>query len=278
MVAIVSEKSRLDNQVVRRGLALSRSQAENFIKLGKVRVKGEVVKKSGYFVDENSDIRLDLEEKYVSRAGFKLASVAKVLGLDFRNKIVLDVGSSTGGFTDYALQHGAQKVIAVDIGTKQLHPKLRDDKRVDLYEKTDIRNVTTGPVVRSTPKNFSSETKQFSGVAPPRATRLKKIPDIILIDVSFISLREILPHIHDYLSDKNTKIVAMLKPQFEAGRGQTNKGVIKNEAMRRKILRDFEAWSRRCFVIKNKRDSEVTGEKGNRERFYLIIQGPTLQN
>jgi predicted rRNA methylase YqxC with S4 and FtsJ domains len=70
----------------------------------------------------------------------------------------------------------------------------------------------------------------------------------------------------------------MLKPQFEAGRGQTNKGVIKNEAMRRKILRDFEAWSRRCFVIKNKRDSEVTGEKGNRERFYLIIQGPTLQN
>jgi 23S rRNA (cytidine1920-2'-O)/16S rRNA (cytidine1409-2'-O)-methyltransferase len=99
---------------------------------------------------------------------------------------------------------------------------------------------------------------------------LKDIPDIVLIDVSFISLRDILPHIHDQLSDENTQIVAMVKPQFEAGREQTNKGIIKNDSMRRQILRDFEDWSKKYFVISDKRDSEISGAKGNQERFYLL--------
>lgn len=241
-VAIVSEKNRLDNAVFKRGLVSSRSQADNYIKLGNVLVNGKVVKKSGYFVDEMSDIKLDLQEKYVSRAGLKLASVARVLKLDFRDKIVLDVGSSTGGFTDYAIQNGAKKVYAVDVGTNQLHPSLRRNKKIELHEKTDIREF------------------KIKG----------DMPSLILIDASFISLRDILPYIRDNLSDKNTRIVAMLKPQFEAGKGQTNKGIIKNEAIRRQILHDFEIWSRQYFVINNKRDSDITGEKGNRERFYLL--------
>jgi len=128
-------KNRFDQELLKRKLVESRSQADNLIKLGKVRVNGEVIKKSGHFVDENSEITLDLKEKYVSRAGLKLASVAKALKLDFKNKIILDVGSSTGGFTDYALQNGAKKVYAVDIGTNQLHPSLRINKNIELHEK-----------------------------------------------------------------------------------------------------------------------------------------------
>jgi 23S rRNA (cytidine1920-2'-O)/16S rRNA (cytidine1409-2'-O)-methyltransferase len=209
--------------------------------LGKVTVDDVVETKPGRMVSEFSKLRLAASEQYVSRAGLKLASVAQVLKLDFRDKVVLDVGSSTGGFTDYALQHGAKKVYAVDVGTDQLHPSLRGDSRIELHEKTDIRNFV-----------------------------LDEKPDIIVIDVSFISLRDILPHIHDNLSSSKTQIVAMAKPQFEAGRGQTNKGIIKNDSMRRQILRDFEDWARDYFVIVDKRNSDVAGAKGNQERFYLL--------
>lgn len=222
-------------------MTTSRSQAENLIRLGQVNVDGRVVTKPGQLVSLEADIQLTSSERYVSRAGLKLASVAKLLEIDFRQKIVLDVGSSTGGFTDYALQNGADKVYAVDVGTEQLHPSLRGDKRIMLHEKTDIRD-------------FNLDDR----------------PDIVVIDVSFISLREILPHIATGLSGPNTKVVAMVKPQFEAGRNQTNKGVIKNESIRRKILSDFEVWSKQYFVIQAKRDSDVSGAKGNRERFYLL--------
>jgi 23S rRNA (cytidine1920-2'-O)/16S rRNA (cytidine1409-2'-O)-methyltransferase len=234
-------KQRLDIALTQRKLTASRSQSESWIKLGKVKVDGRVIMKPGHFVGPNADIQLMAEVQYVSRAGLKLASVADVFKLDFNSKTVLDVGSSTGGFTDYALCHGAKKVYAVDVGTDQLHPSLRLDKRIELHEKTDIRDFYT-----------------------------KEAPDIIVIDVSFISLRQILPHIHNHLSGPQTQIVAMVKPQFEAGKDQTNKGIIKNDAMRRQILRDFENWSRDYFVINNKRDSDVAGAKGNQERFYLL--------
>src|SRR5690606_5676556 len=126
-------KQRLDNEMVRRGLVSSRSQAESWIRLGKVTVDGRVATKSGLFVNADATIILQAEQQYVSRAGLKLASVAKLLGVDFRDKIVLDVGSSTGGFTDYALKNGAQKVFAVDVGTDQLHPSLRGDERIELH-------------------------------------------------------------------------------------------------------------------------------------------------
>jgi 23S rRNA (cytidine1920-2'-O)/16S rRNA (cytidine1409-2'-O)-methyltransferase len=241
-------KQRLDAALTVMGLAPTRSQAESVIKLGEVKVNGQVITKPGYFVSENSEIQLLEKERYVSRAGLKLASVAELLNLDFRDATVLDVGSSTGGFTDYSLKHGAKKVYAVDVGTEQLHPSLRKDKRIELHEKTDIRD--------------------FRISAKPGAE--PEMPDIIVIDVSFISLREILPHIARELSGSNTKIVAMVKPQFEAGRNQTNKGVIKNDAMRRQILKDFEIWSKDYFVIEDKRDSDVAGAKGNQERFYLL--------
>ena len=234
-------KQRLDLELAIRGIVTTRSQAESFIKLGKVTVDGKLITKPGHIVTDDSKIVLSVTEQYVSRAGMKLASVAQLLGVDFKDTAVLDVGSSTGGFTDYALQHGARKVYAVDVGTEQLHPSLRDDTRIELHEKTDIRDF------------IPSET-----------------PDVIVIDVSFISLREILPHLARAAAGSATKVVAMVKPQFEAGRNQTNKGVIKNDTVRRQILKDFELWTKDLFSIVDKRDSDVAGAKGNRERFYLL--------
>jgi 23S rRNA (cytidine1920-2'-O)/16S rRNA (cytidine1409-2'-O)-methyltransferase len=233
-------KQRLDTELVARGLVPTRSQAESYIRLGKVEVNKKIIAKAGHMVHEADAIRLTTSEQYVSRAGLKLASVAKSLQLNFKDKIMLDVGSSTGGFTDYALQHGARKVIAVDVGTDQLHPSLHGNPQIELHEKTDIR-----------------------------AYKPTEHIDIIVIDVSFISLREILPHIAS-ISGTSTQIVAMVKPQFEAGKQQTNKGVIKNDAMRRAILKDFEAWVQKLFVVLDKADSEVSGSKGNLERFYSL--------
>ena len=261
-------KQRLDIELTRRGLTRSRSQAESWIGLGKVTVDGRVATKAGQFVNIQADIQLLADEQYVSRAGLKLASVAKLLNVDFRDAVVLDVGSSTGGFTDYALQHGATRVYAVDVGTEQLHPSLRSDARIELHEKTDIRDVYATSL--TTVSSSSSVTPDGVDGSTSNDKRLPEVPDIVVMDVSFISLREILPHIAENLSDKHTQIVAMLKPQFEAGRDQVNKGVIKNDAVRRQILKDFEMWAKQYFVIIDKRDSEVVGTKGNRERFYLL--------
>jgi 23S rRNA (cytidine1920-2'-O)/16S rRNA (cytidine1409-2'-O)-methyltransferase len=186
------------------------------------------------------DIKPAAGERYVSRAALKLAGAAAKFRLDFKGKIVLDVGSSTGGFTDYSLKHGAQKVIAVEAGTGQLHPSLRVESRVELHEKTDIREFKTD-----------------------------SIPDIVLIDVSFISLRQVLPAVAK-LCGQQTQIMAMVKPQFEAGAKDLNKGVIKNDSIRRRILKDFELWAKNYFIIRDKADSEVAGAKGNQERFYLL--------
>lgn len=225
--------------MVERGVVSSRSQAESYIKLGRVRVGGKVIKKAAWRVTDEDEINLE-SERYVSRAALKLASVAADFNLNFQGAVVLDVGSSTGGFSDYALQHGAAKVVAVDVGTNQLHPTLRVDKRVELHEKTDIRQ-------------FESDL-DF---------------DIVLIDVSFISIRKVLPSISKLLAP-NSQVVAMVKPQFEAGPKQLNKGVIKNDTMRRKVLQGFETWVKEHFILANKKDAEVAGTKGNKERFYLL--------
>ncbi len=232
---------RLDKQLVSRGLTSSRSQAENLIRLGQVEVNARVAEKTSLKVGADDKIRLLTKEQYVSRAGLKLASVAENLSVDFRDRVVLDVGSSTGGFTDYALQHGAKKVVAVDVGTDQLHPGLRMDERIELHEKTDIRDFTTNQKI-----------------------------DIIVCDVSFISLRDILPRVAKRLMHGETQLVAMVKPQFEAGKGQVSKGVIKNDKIRRQILADFEVWAKDHFIILDKRDSQVAGAKGNLERFYKL--------
>lgn len=235
-------KTRLDQSLVARALVPTRSQAESYIKLGEVKVDERVVTKPGFLVDETAAIQLTAKEQYVSRAALKLASVADSLQLDFEDKVVLDVGSSTGGFTDYALRHGARKVIAVEVGKDQLHPDLQGNSKIELHEQTDIREISE----LSTPA------------------------DIVLIDVSFVSLREILPHIAR-LSVPRTRVAAMVKPQFEAqASALKHKGVIKNDRMRRDILKDFETWVQSRFVILDKADSAVAGAKGNRERFYLL--------
>ena len=234
-------KQRLDKALVERGLATTRSQADNFIRLGYVFLNKKIVQKSGTMVSDSDEIKLEKKETYVSRAGLKLASVAEYFHLNFQDKTVLDIGSSTGGFTDYSLRHGAKKVFAVDVGTDQLHPSLRPNPKIALYEKTDIRDFYADEAI-----------------------------DIIVGDVSFISLREILPHVAENLMNTNTMLIAMVKPQFEAGRHQVNKGIIKNDKVRRQILSDFEDWARKYFVVLDKKDSEVAGSKGNLERFYKL--------
>ena len=186
----------------------------------------------------------------VSRAENKLAGAAQAFSYDFRGKTVLDIGSSTGGFTEYALLRGAKKVIAIEKGTKQMKAPLRFDPRTDLREKTDIFSVTR----ESLSKN-QDEIKV----------------DAILADVSFISLKQVLIHAKDQLASSQTDFLVMLKPQFEAKTFQLKNGIIKNEAIRRSIIKDFESWLKNNgFLIINKRDNTLAGKNGNLERFYFL--------
>jgi 23S rRNA (cytidine1920-2'-O)/16S rRNA (cytidine1409-2'-O)-methyltransferase len=266
------EKQRLDVVMVGRGLVSSRSQAESYIRLGEVLVNGKVVTKAGTPVGDEDVIKLTAAEQYVSRAALKLASVAETLKLDFRGKIMLDVGSSTGGFTEYALKNGAAKVIAVEVGTDQLHPSLRGNPQIELHEKTDIRDVV---LRHARAKRSISSDRNTAPSLPRKDDAAKKVyieesPDLVVADVSFISLREILPSVLK-LCSADTRLATMVKPQFEAGQSNLkHKGVIKNDKMRRDILKDFEDWARQHFVILDKADSQVAGSKGNLERFYLL--------
>ncbi len=210
---------------------------------GLVKVDGERITKAGYFVKPDVKLEVAKTPQYASRGGDKLASVADKLKLDFKDKIVLDVGSSTGGFTDFALQNGAKRVYAVDVGTGQLHYRLRQDERVVAMERTDIRDVT----------------------------ELPEPIDYVVIDVSFISLRIIMPAV-TRLTSSSSVVVAMAKPHFEADYATASKhrGVIKNETIRRGILKKVEEEMKEWFVVLDKADSQVLGRKGNQERFYLL--------
>lgn len=236
-------KQRLDALLVERGLAETRSKAAALIMAGEVVVDDHAWTKPGHQFADDVDIRLKNHMPYVSRAGEKLASVIEPLGLDFTDKVVLDVGSSTGGFTDCVLQHGAKRVIAVDVGTNQLAYKLRANERIELHEQTDIRNF-----------------------------KLTEQADIAVIDVSFISLTKILEHVATLIK-KNGQIVAMVKPQFEAGKAlaDEHKGLIVDEEIRQNVLADFRAWAEDHFIIQAEADSAVHGRHGNRERFFLLV-------
>ncbi|MBQ6130304.1 TlyA family RNA methyltransferase [Candidatus Saccharibacteria bacterium] len=176
----------------------------------------------------------------VSRAEYKLEGAVRAFNFDFRGKTVLDIGSSTGGFTEYALKKGAQKVIAVEKGTRQMKAPLRFDSRIELHEKTDIFEFRTSERI-----------------------------NVILADVSFVSLRKVLAYAKTELATKETRFLVMLKPQFEARQEQLVRGVVKNEKMRREILAQFEEWLKENgLVILQKRDNVVKGKNGNVERFY----------
>ena len=231
----MSKSKRLDSSMVKQGLVSSSSQAKKINSLNKLKLNSRPIQ----YIEH--PIKLDAKDIYVSRAGLKLDFANQTFKVNFKNNIVLDVGSSTGGFSDYALKHGAKQVVAVDKGSHQMHHSLRLNKQLSLYEKTDIRDFKTN-----------------------------LCPDVVLIDVSFISLVEILPHIHKLVS-KKSKIIAMVKPQFET---KDNKlkidGVIKNNRLRRQILKQFEEQIKHQFRILAKVDSRVPGVKGNIERFYYL--------
>ena len=195
----------------------------------------------------------------VSRAENKLAGAAQAFSYDFRGKTVLDIGSSTGGFTEYALLRGAKKVIAVEKGTRQMKAPLRFDPRIDLREKTDIFFVTRNSLSRDQDENNENESKIDTRI------------DTILADVSFISLKQVLLHAKKQLASPQTDFLVMLKPQFEARPFQLKNGVVKNETIRRDIIKDFEAWLKNNgFLIVNKRDNTLAGKNGNLERFYFL--------
>ena len=177
-----------------------------------------------------------------SRGFVKLRNACKAFRYSFYGKTVLDIGSSTGGFTQYALENGAAKVIAVEKGTNQMLPFLRQNPLIELHEKTDI-----------------------FGFHP------SNVPDTIVADVSFLSLREILSYAKNELSDSHTDFLVMLKPQFEAKSFQLTNGIVKNNKIRRDIIKDFEQWLKRNnFTVLKKRDNDLKGRNGNIERFYWL--------
>lgn len=228
--------------MVAHGLAGSIIQARALVMAGQVSAEGRRLDKPGMMVGEGVELYVKAQPRFVSRAGEKLASVAGRLGLDFRGKTVLDVGSSTGGFTDFALQNGAGKVYCVDVGTAQLAYKLRQDPRVVVMERTDIRE---------------------AGLPEPA--------DMAVVDVSFIKLEEVLPATVALL-DSGGLIVAMAKPQFEASKPVADKhhGVIPLGNERDEILSSLRTWMAERFEILGEADSKVAGSEGNVERFFVL--------
>lgn len=212
--------------------------------------------------------------KLVGRAELKLTEAARAFGYDFRGKLVLDIGSSTGGFTEYALRHGAQTVVAVEKGTKQMKAPLRFDPKVVLLEKTDIFDVRLSRFRSNHPQRAILVSGQ------QQVAELSHGLDVVLADVSFLSLTKVLAHAQKYLADRQTDFLVMLKPQFEARPDQLVNGVVKNERMRREIMQHFERWLlRNGFLVVQKRDNATVGKVGgNHERFYYLKLAKPLAN
>lgn len=208
------------------------------------------------------------DDEIVGRAELKLKEAAEAFSYDFRGKTVLDIGSSTGGFTEYALKRGAERVIAVEKGTRQMKAPLRFDPRIDLREKTDIFTLRSGHLSEERCPTSKDQNDQ----EVTHMSQLLDDIDVVLADVSFVSLTKILTHVKKHIVGKGTDFLVMLKPQFEAQPDQLNKGVVKNERMRREIMKSFEQWlMRNGFVIIKKRDNETVGKVGkNQERFYWL--------
>ncbi|MEO6245132.1 MAG: TlyA family RNA methyltransferase, partial [Opitutaceae bacterium] len=238
------KKLRLDELLVARGLAVSRAQAKALIMSGRVQRGTERLDKPGKDFPEDTALTVEQPPRFVSRGGEKLAGALERFALDLRGAHVLDVGASTGGFTDCALQNGAADVVCVDVGRAQLHAKLRADPRVTNLEQINARHLTAG--------------------ALPRADY-----DAILMDLAFISLKAVLPAVWLLLRAGGT-LVALVKPQFEAGKAAVDKGrgVIRDAAVQEATLtgvRDFALTSLAGAELVGTMDSPITGADGNRE-------------
>ncbi len=237
-------KKRLDVLMFDKGLAETRSKAQSLIMAGSVYVDGNLITKAGSPFAEDAIIEVEKQNPYVSRGGLKLESVIELFKTDFRNKICADIGASTGGFTDCMLQHGAKKVYAIDVGTAQLHYKLRNDSRVINIEKV----------------NFRYFDKSL----------IKDLIDIATIDVSFISLDKILPKTVEIIKPDGF-IIAMIKPQFELNPAEVKKGVVRDENLRLKAINKIKDFALQTgLTINLEADSAVKGPKGNIEHFVLF--------
>jgi 23S rRNA (cytidine1920-2'-O)/16S rRNA (cytidine1409-2'-O)-methyltransferase len=241
---------RLDAMLVERGLCESREKAQRAIMAGQATVNGQRARKPSDRVQPTDALALTEAEKYVSRGGFKLEHALAHFKINVSGKTAVDLGASTGGFTDCLLQHGAAKVYAVDVGHGQLAWKLRQDPRVVVMEKTNARELS--------PANFPPP-------APPA--------DVVVADCSFISLTRILP-VAVALLRKPGSIVALIKPQFEAGRAEADKGkgVITDPAIHARVLRELEDFTATLphAAWRGTTESPLIGPAGNREFFALI--------
>jgi len=231
-------KFRLDELLVKNGLAKTRSQAQLLIKDGKVLVSAKIAIKPNQSVSESAKIKITSDEKYVGRGAYKIKAAIEAFKISTKNKVVADIGASTGGFTDYMLQNGAAKVYCVDVGHGQLAEELKEDKRVINMEGINIRKLNSLP---------------------------EKV-DLAIVDLSYISLRLTLENIFNLVKPKGV-IVCLIKPQFEAGKGVISKdGVIKNTELREKILEDFLLWcTENKYIPKAVVKSPVIGGNGNIE-------------
>lgn len=241
-------KSRLDTLLCSRGLVPSREKARALILAGQVRVNDRVADKVGTQIDEQAEVTVLAALKYVSRGGFKLEGAIKAFDLDFNDRIVLDVGASTGGYTDCALQNGASRVYALDVGYGQLDWVLRNHPQVTVIERTNIRYFTPD---------------QLDGPV-----------DIITMDVSFISTCKIFPVLGSLLKDEG-QIISLIKPQFEAGKERVGKhGVVKDPAVHQEVLLKCIECAFKCGLgCLNVAYSPITGPQGNIEFFIHLKKG-----
>lgn len=243
---MAQNKERLDKLLVERGLIATRSRAKALIMAGEVLVNGQPVDKPGTAVARDAELQLIAPMPYVSRGGFKLAGALEFFDLDLRDRICADVGACTGGFTDVLLQNGVARVFAIDVGYGQLEWKLRQDQRVTVLERTNARYLESLP-----------EEVNF-----------------VCIDVSFISLKLILPAVEKWLADE-ADIVALIKPQFEAGRTQVGKGgIVKDSTVHRQVLADLLGWfAERNLQPQGLMRSVIQGSDGNVEFLVWLHPG-----
>jgi len=243
-------KERLDIRLVEQGLVESRNLAQRMVMAGSVRVDGQMVLKPSQMISPDSVVELVEKQKFVSRGGEKLEAALEAFGLtDLTGFACADIGASTGGFTDCLLQHGAGTVISVDSGHGDFHWKLRTDPRVTLMEHTNARNLASLP----------------------------KAVQLVCVDVSFISLRILFPVIKGWLQQNGGQLVTLIKPQFEAGREEADKGkgVIRDPAIHTRVLQQvLTAAQEEGFGVKGLILSPLEGPKGNREFLaYYTLPG-----
>lgn len=237
---------RLDQLLVDKGLFPTRQKAQWSIRSGNILINNSISDKPSKLVPPDAEIKIKEKLPYVSRGGLKLQAAIKEFGISVKNKIALDIGCSTGGFTDCLLQNGALKVYAVDVGYGQLDLKLRNDPRVVLMEKTNARYLK--------PSQFPDP------------------PNLATIDVSFISLDKILPAVSALLPPRS-EIIALVKPQFEAGPKFAKKGVVKDPAVHSKVIEDVKQTAQKNNLIpQGIIPSPILGPKGNKEFLLYLVK------